>query len=130
MARIPVTIVTRFPGAGKTTLLNRLLTEPGFQRTAVVINEFGEAGVDGALVARGDERAFMPSGQRSRPRVLHVVGHVVGSPRHLDGWPEGVKSTRLVMIVAGAGLEDAAALLRRRAPEFIPYDSNIDGVAA
>ncbi len=57
MTRIPVTILTGFLGAGKTTFLNRLLAEPGFSRTAVIVNEFGEAGVDGALVTRADETA-------------------------------------------------------------------------
>lgn len=57
MTRIPVTILTGFLGAGKTTFLNRLLAEPGFDRTAVIVNEFGEAGVDGALVTPADETA-------------------------------------------------------------------------
>lgn len=58
MIRRPVTVLTGCLGAGKTTLLNRLIGEPGFGDTAVVVNEFGEAGVDGALVAEADDRAF------------------------------------------------------------------------
>lgn len=57
-ARIPVTILTGFLGAGKTTLLNRILTENHGQRIAVIENEFGEIGIDQALVIQADEEIF------------------------------------------------------------------------
>ena len=49
---IPLTVITGFLGAGKTTLLNRLLKDPALEETAVVINEFGEIGIDHLLVER------------------------------------------------------------------------------
>jgi G3E family GTPase len=56
---IPVTILTGYLGVGKTTLLNRILREHhGRRRYAVVVNEFGEAGIDGELVVRTDEELF------------------------------------------------------------------------
>jgi G3E family GTPase len=52
---IPVSIITGFLGSGKTTLLRRLLHDPRFARSAVVINEFGEIGLDHELVESSDE---------------------------------------------------------------------------
>jgi G3E family GTPase len=53
---LPVTLLTGFLGAGKTTLVNRILTERGEGRFAVVVNEFGDVGVDGDLVVEASER--------------------------------------------------------------------------
>jgi G3E family GTPase len=55
---IPVTILTGFLGAGKTTLLKHLLTQPHGYRLAIIINEFGEVGIDGQLVVGADEEVM------------------------------------------------------------------------
>lgn len=61
--RFPVSVLTGFLGSGKTTLLQRLLHHPGMARTAVVINEFGEVGLDHLLVAKASENmVVMDSG--------------------------------------------------------------------
>ena len=56
--KIPVTVLTGYLGAGKTTLLNRILTEPHGKRFAVIVNEFGEIGIDNDLVVGADEEVF------------------------------------------------------------------------
>ncbi|CAN5322997.1 GTP-binding protein [soil metagenome] len=56
--KIPVTVLTGYLGAGKTTLLNRILTEEHGKRYAVIVNEFGEVGIDNDLVVGADEEVF------------------------------------------------------------------------
>ncbi|MCW6004441.1 GTP-binding protein [Micromonospora sp. CPCC 205371] len=56
--RVPVTVLTGFLGSGKTTLLNRILTEQHGMRIAVIENEFGEIGIDDALVLDAEEEIF------------------------------------------------------------------------
>jgi G3E family GTPase len=55
----PVTVVTGFLGAGKTTLLNHLLRQPALARTAVLVNEFGEIGLDHLLVEKLDDNTIL-----------------------------------------------------------------------
>ncbi|MGJ4891629.1 CobW family GTP-binding protein [Bradyrhizobium sp. HKCCYLR20261] len=54
----PVTVLTGYLGAGKTTLLNRILTETHGKRYAVIVNEFGEVGIDNDLVVNAEEEIF------------------------------------------------------------------------
>jgi G3E family GTPase len=56
--KVPVTVLTGYLGAGKTTLLNRILSEPHGQKYAVIVNEFGEIGIDNELVVGADEEIF------------------------------------------------------------------------
>ena len=55
LTKIPVTVLTGYLGAGKTTLLNQILTQEHGQKIAVIVNEFGEIGIDGQLVLDADE---------------------------------------------------------------------------
>src|SRR6202158_3281310 len=56
--KIPVTVLTGYLGAGKTTLLNRILSEPHGKKYAVIVNEFGEIGIDNDLIVGADEEVF------------------------------------------------------------------------
>ncbi|QBK31269.1 CobW family GTP-binding protein [Roseitalea porphyridii] len=56
--KTPVTVLTGYLGAGKTTLLNRILTENHGRKYAVIVNEFGEVGIDNDLIVDADEEVF------------------------------------------------------------------------
>ena len=62
--QIPVTVLTGYLGAGKTTLLNRILSEEHGKKYAVIVNEFGEIGIDNELIVESDEEvnASVPRG--------------------------------------------------------------------
>ena len=78
---IPVTILTGFLGSGKTTLLNRVLTEEHGKRIAVIENEFGEVGIDQALVINADEEIFEMSNGciccTVRGDLIRVLGNLM-----------------------------------------------------
>ncbi len=57
--KIPVTLVTGFLGSGKTTLINRLLARPEFANSAVIVNEYGEQGIDHELIRFAQEKILL-----------------------------------------------------------------------
>jgi G3E family GTPase len=87
--QIPVTVLTGYLGAGKTTLLNRILSEHHGKKYAVVINEFGELGVDNDLVVDSDEEVFeMNNGCiccTVRGDLIRIVGGLMKRRDKFDG---------------------------------------------
>ena len=87
--QVPVTVLTGYLGAGKTTLLNRILSENHGRRYAVVINEFGELGVDNDLVVDTDEEVFeMNNGCiccTVRGDLIRIVGGLMKRRGRFDG---------------------------------------------
>lgn len=75
--RYPITILTGFLGAGKTTMLNRLVGQPGFENSAIVINEIGEVGVDQLLVAERTVDPILLAGGCICCTFSKEVGHVL-----------------------------------------------------
>ena len=88
-ATIPVTVLTGYLGAGKTTLLNRILTEAHGKKYAVVVNEFGEIGIDNDLVVDADEEVFeMNNGCvccTVRGDLIRIIGGLMKRKGGFDG---------------------------------------------
>ena len=101
MSQVPVTVLTGFLGAGKTTLLNRILTEQHGQKYAVIVNEFGEQGIDNDLVVDADEEVFeMNNGCiccTVRGDLIRILGGLMKRADKLDA-----------IIVETTGLADPA----------------------
>ena len=101
ISKIPVTVITGYLGAGKTTLLNRILSEKHDKNYAVIVNEFGEIGIDGSLVVGADEDIFEMSNGciccSVRGDLIETVDNLLASGRQLDA-----------IIIETTGLADPA----------------------
>ncbi|NTF32926.1 CobW family GTP-binding protein [Rhizobium skierniewicense] len=86
---IPVTVLTGYLGAGKTTLLNRILSETHGKKYAVIVNEFGEIGIDNDLIVESDEEIYeMNNGCvccTVRGDLIRVVEGLMRRPGRFDG---------------------------------------------
>jgi G3E family GTPase len=99
--RIPVTVLTGYLGSGKTTLLNRILFQTYGKRFAVIVNEFGEIGIDNDLIVDADEEIFeMNNGCiccTVRGDLIRIIEGLMRRSRSFDG-----------IIVETTGLADPA----------------------
>ena len=109
-SRIPVSILTGFLGAGKSTLLNRLLRDPEMKDAAVIINEFGEVGIDHLLVeASNDSVVELSDGCL----CCTVRGELVDTLAELiDGMQTGRIKPLSRVVIETTGLADPAPVMQ------------------
>jgi len=106
----PVTILTGFLGSGKTTLLNRALRDPAMANTAVVINEFGEVGLDHVLAAQSDDTIMV---LENGCLCCTVFGDLVTTLNNLYHQREDGKIPRFDhVVIETSGLADPSPLIQ------------------
>lgn len=102
---IPVTVLTGYLGAGKTTLLNRILTQEHGKKIAVIVNEFGEIGIDNQLVVDADEEIFeMNNGCiccTVRGDLIRIIGNLLKRRQKFDR-----------LVIETTGLADPAPVIQ------------------
>jgi G3E family GTPase len=102
---IPVTVLTGYLGAGKTTLLNRILTHEHGKKIAVIVNEFGEIGIDNQLVIDADEEIFeMNNGCiccTVRGDLIRIIGNLLKRRNSFDH-----------LVIETTGLADPAPVIQ------------------
>lgn len=105
LAKIPVTVLTGYLGAGKTTLLNQILTQEHGKRMAVIVNEFGEIGIDNQLVVDSDEEILeMNNGCiccTVRGDLIRIIGKLLDRRDSFDH-----------LIIETTGLADPAPVIQ------------------
>ncbi len=124
---IPMTVLTGFLGSGKTTLLRRLLDHPDMAGTAVIINEFGEVGLDDALIERAvEDTVLLPSGCV----CCAVRGDLVEALARLHGQMQGGQIPAFKRVVLEtSGLADPAPIAHTVMTEEAVYRLyGLDGI--
>ncbi len=125
---IPVTVITGFLGSGKTTLLNRLVRQPAMKDVLVVINEFGDIGLDHRLVAKGDEHSVVEMSSGCLCCTLRGdLSRTVQKAGEAHAQAGGRPFTRV--IIETTGLADPAPILHTLMTDhWLAHRYRLDGV--
>ncbi len=125
--RVPVSILTGFLGSGKTTLLSRLMRHEDMDRVAVIVNEFGEVGIDDALVVSADEDTVLLN---SGCLCCTVRGDLVDTMRTLMARRSSGEIPQFErLVIETTGLADPAPILHTMmADPFLIGRYSLDGV--